>query len=79
MGLLGNVAECPHLRHRLMKPEYIQRFTELLDSESDGIEVSYNAAGILSHIGKYLHNYIYLVYIVIGLFRHIETILLFSL
>lgn len=54
MGLLGNVAECQHLRHRLMKPEYIQRFILLLDSESDGIEVSYNAAGILSHIGEYL-------------------------
>jgi len=53
MGLLGNVAECPHLRHRLMKADYIQRFVELLDSESDGIEVSYNAAGILSHIGSF--------------------------
>lgn len=52
MGLLGNVAECAHLRHRLMKAEYIQRFVELLDSESDGIEVSYNAAGILSHIAS---------------------------
>lgn len=51
MGLLGNVAECAHLRHRLMNPDYIQRFIELLESESDGIEVSYNAAGILSHIG----------------------------
>lgn len=52
MGLLGNVAECAHLRHRLMKSDYIQRFVELLDSESDGIEVSYNAAGILSHIAS---------------------------
>ena len=52
MGLLGNVAECQHLRNRLMKPQYIERFSELLWSESDGIEVSYNAAGILSHIGK---------------------------
>ena len=52
MGLLGNVAECSHLRYRLMKAEYIQRFVELLESESDGIEVSYNAAGILSHIAS---------------------------
>ncbi|XP_054164654.1 protein zer-1 homolog [Oppia nitens] len=52
MGLLGNVAECSHLRHRLMKSDYIMRFVELLDSESDGIEVSYNAAGILSHIAS---------------------------
>ncbi|XP_015792080.1 protein zer-1 homolog isoform X2 [Tetranychus urticae] len=50
MGLLGNVAECEDLRPRLMRPEYIVRFSELLWSESDGIEVSYNAAGILSHI-----------------------------
>ncbi|RWS15684.1 protein zer-1-like protein, partial [Dinothrombium tinctorium] len=50
MGLLGNVAECKHLRYKLMKPEYIERCSELLWSDSDGIEVSYNAAGILSHI-----------------------------
>ncbi len=60
MGLLGNVAECANLRHRLMKADYIQRFVELLDSESDGIEVSYNAAGILSHIGlSLIYNLIY--------------------
>lgn len=52
MGLLGNVAECQHLRSRLMKAEYIGRFCELLNSDRDGIEVSYNAAGILSHISK---------------------------
>lgn len=52
MGLLGNVAECTHLRSRLMKAEYIKRFCELLNSDRDGIEVSYNAAGILSHISK---------------------------
>ncbi|XP_053206077.1 protein zer-1 homolog isoform X2 [Panonychus citri] len=50
MGLLGNVAECEDLRPRLMRSEYIQRFSELLMSESDGIEVSYNAAGILSQL-----------------------------
>jgi Zyg-11 family protein len=52
MGLLGNVAECEHLRYRLMKAEYIERFSQLLWSESDGIEVSYNAAGILAHIAS---------------------------
>ncbi|CAG2104960.1 unnamed protein product [Medioppia subpectinata] len=52
MGLLGNVAECEKLRPRLMNAQYIERFVELLDSESDGIEVSYNAAGILSHIAS---------------------------
>ena len=50
MGLLGNVAECQTLRHRLMKQEFMEKFSDLLLSESDGIEVSYNAAGILSHI-----------------------------
>lgn len=50
MGLLGNVAEVRELRPRLMRDEYLLVFSELLDSESDGIEVSYNAAGILAHI-----------------------------
>lgn len=50
MGLLGNVAEVRELRPRLMRDEYLKVFSELLDSDSDGIEVSYNAAGILSHI-----------------------------
>lgn len=45
MGLLGNVAEVQTLRHRLMTTEYITVFSELLFSNSDGIEVSYNAAG----------------------------------
>jgi len=51
MGLLGNVAECKNLRHCLMKPEYIERFNNLLRSESESIEVGYNAAGIFAHIG----------------------------
>ncbi|UYV66157.1 ZER1 [Cordylochernes scorpioides] len=50
MGLLGNVAEVKALRPRLMKDEYVKVFSELLDSRSDGIEVSYNATGILSHM-----------------------------
>ncbi|XP_064457407.1 protein zer-1 homolog [Ornithodoros turicata] len=52
MGLLGNVAEVKELRPRLMKDEYLEVFSHLLDSTSDGIEVSYNAAGILSHIAS---------------------------
>lgn len=52
MGLLGNVSECAHLRYRLMKPDYITRFVQLLESSSDGIEVSYNSAGILAHIAS---------------------------
>lgn len=39
MGLLGNVAEVKTLRHRLMTPEFVQVFTDLLESSSDGIEV----------------------------------------
>jgi Zyg-11 family protein len=52
MGLLGNVAEVKELRYRLMTSEYIQVFTDLLSSNSDGIEVSYNAAGVLAHIAS---------------------------
>lgn len=52
MGLLGNVAEVKSLRHRLMTTEYITVFSELLFSNSDGIEVSYNAAGVLAHIAS---------------------------
>lgn len=40
MGLLGNVAEVKRLRNRLMTTEFITVFSSLLDSESDGIEVS---------------------------------------
>merc|ERR1740128_1592465 len=50
MGLLGNVAEVPELRHKLMTKEFVEEFAFLLDSCSDGIEVSYNAAGVLAHI-----------------------------
>ncbi|XP_022084293.1 protein zer-1 homolog [Acanthaster planci] len=48
MGLIGNVAEVPKLRKQLLK--YAPVFMELLENFSDGIEVSYNAAGTLSHI-----------------------------
>lgn len=62
MGLLGNVAECETLRPRLMEADYINRFSNLLASESDGIEISYNAAGILSHIGKLKNIYIWVAF-----------------
>lgn len=52
MGLLGNVAEVQSLRHYLVTPEYLSVFSNLLDSRSDGIEVSYNAAGVISHIAS---------------------------
>lgn len=71
MGLLGNVAECPHLRSRLMKAEYIGRFCELLNSDRDGIEVSYNAAGILSHISKLFSITFHLFYF--HIFNHYKS------
>lgn len=52
MGLLGNVAEVKILRPYLMTKEYITVFSDLLDSRSDGIEVSYNAAGVISHMAS---------------------------
>ena len=35
-----------------MTPKFIEEFSFLLDSQRDGIEVSYNAAGVLSHIAS---------------------------
>ncbi|KAL1501347.1 hypothetical protein ABEB36_006682 [Hypothenemus hampei] len=52
MGLLGNVAEVKELRHYLLTPEYLTVFSDLLESRCDGIEVSYNAAGVISHIAS---------------------------
>ncbi|XP_061656348.1 protein zer-1 homolog [Phyllopteryx taeniolatus] len=50
LGLLGNVAEVKALRPKLVTPQFISVFSNLLDSKADGIEVSYNACGVLSHI-----------------------------
>ncbi|XP_052789748.1 protein zer-1 homolog [Mya arenaria] len=50
MGLMGNIAEVQRLRSTLMNEEYVQVFTDFLESEKDVIEVSYNAAGVLSHL-----------------------------
>ncbi|XP_028664420.1 protein zer-1 homolog [Erpetoichthys calabaricus] len=50
LGLLGNVAEVKNLRPQLLTPHFITVFSNLLDSKADGIEVSYNACGVLSHI-----------------------------
>ncbi|XP_033224674.1 protein zer-1 homolog [Belonocnema kinseyi] len=52
MGLLGNVAEWASLRSDLMQEQYVSIFACLLRSDSDGIEVSYNAAGILAHMAS---------------------------
>ncbi|XP_068104613.1 protein zer-1 homolog [Hyperolius riggenbachi] len=50
LGLLGNVAEVRELRPQLMTAQFITVFSNLLESKADGIEVSYNACGVLSHI-----------------------------
>ncbi|XP_078604160.1 protein zer-1 homolog isoform X1 [Branchiostoma floridae x Branchiostoma japonicum] len=50
LGLMGNVAEVKFLRPRLMQERYVTVFNSLLESESDGIEVSYNSCGVLSHM-----------------------------
>ena len=50
MGLLGNVAEVQSLRPKLMIEAFVTEFAILLDSNMDGIEVSYNAAGVLAHM-----------------------------
>jgi len=52
MGLLGNVAEVPNLRQKLMTKAFVAEFAMLLDSSLDGIEVSYNAAGVLAHMAS---------------------------
>ncbi|XP_043505625.1 protein zer-1 homolog [Polistes fuscatus] len=52
MGLLGNVAEVSYLRVHLMQHQYVCVFANLLCSNSDGIEVSYNATGILAHMAS---------------------------
>lgn len=41
MGLLGNVAEVAELRAQLMDKTFLTVFYDLLDSSSDGIEVTF--------------------------------------
>jgi len=52
MGLLGNVAEVQDLRPDLMTTDFVSEFLMLVDSTSDGIETSYNAAGVLAHMAS---------------------------
>ncbi|XP_034938971.1 protein zer-1 homolog [Chelonus insularis] len=52
MGLLGNVAEVDYLRPDLMQRKYVSVFSNLLEHDRDGIEVSYNATGILAHMAS---------------------------
>ncbi|KAL3083782.1 hypothetical protein niasHT_036775 [Heterodera trifolii] len=50
MGLIGNIAEVFDLRDQLMIDDYLKIFCTLLDNLSDGIEISYNSAGVLAHL-----------------------------
>ena len=52
MEVLGNVVEVKSCRQRLMTAKFIEEFSFLLDSQKDGIEVSYNAAGVVSHLAS---------------------------
>ncbi|KAK3607228.1 hypothetical protein CHS0354_031725 [Potamilus streckersoni] len=52
MGLMGNIAEVKELRVQLMDPKYMSVIYSFLSSTKDGIEVSYNSAGVLSHIAS---------------------------
>ena len=51
-GLLGNLAEVPHLRPKLMTKELVEEMADLLDSDQYGMAVSYNAAGVLAHLAS---------------------------
>ncbi|CAG9540554.1 unnamed protein product [Cercopithifilaria johnstoni] len=50
MGLIGNIAEVEQLRAQLMLDDYINIFCALLTMLVDGIEISYNSAGVLAHM-----------------------------
>lgn len=50
MGLMGNVAEVKELRSQLVP--HVPVFASLLQDRTDGIEVSYNAAGALAHMAS---------------------------
>uniref|UniRef100_A0A0N5AFQ0 Zyg eleven-related protein 1 n=1 Tax=Syphacia muris TaxID=451379 RepID=A0A0N5AFQ0_9BILA len=50
MGLIGNIAEVEDFRSRLMNDDYVNIFCDLLMALTDGIEISYNSAGVLAHM-----------------------------
>jgi len=52
MGLLGNVAEVKQCRKRLMTSAFVEVFSFLLDSQTDGMEASINAAEVLCHMAS---------------------------
>ena len=50
LGLLGNIAEVSNLRGMLMKPELLATLKGMLSNFNEGIEISYNASGIISNL-----------------------------
>jgi len=50
LGLMGNIAEVPSLRCKMLEDDAIALFINMLDSNSFHLEICYNAAGVLSHI-----------------------------
>ena len=50
MGLVGNIAEVPHLRSHFMTKDTVETFLRLLNYSSTDLEISYHAAGVLSNM-----------------------------
>ena len=50
IGLLGNIAEVPELRPKLMTGQFVEEVASLLDCVKDSCELSYTAAGVLAHL-----------------------------
>eukprot|EP00126_Sphaerothecum_destruens_P015460 Sdes_comp9464_c0_seq1m931 len=50
LGLLGNIAEFPDLRGALMLPGILDSLRCLVEDLSDGLEISYNASGIIANL-----------------------------
>eukprot|EP01135_Chromosphaera_perkinsii_P011813 Nk52_evm4s2506 gene=Nk52_evmTU4s2506 len=50
LGLLGNIAEVQELREKLMKPDLLTALKGMLANCNEGIEISYNASGIISNL-----------------------------
>lgn len=50
VGAIGNIVENDDLRHGLMKKEYCEIFLNLLKSQDESIENSFNSCGVLANL-----------------------------
>ncbi|XP_037081372.1 protein zer-1 homolog [Pollicipes pollicipes] len=50
MGLVGNIAEVPHLRAQFLTKDTVETFLRLLNYSTADLEISYHAAGVLSNM-----------------------------